>query len=77
MHALVVVTWINDRLHNVTLKPKMQAQSLSDAAGVETVTLHFHKGEVFTGGSERGVQYLKEHPVVELSFTSYFYESKH
>ena len=55
----------------------MQAQSLSDAAGVETVTLHFHKGEVFTGGSERGVQYLKEHPVVKVSFTSYFYESKH
>ena len=54
----------------------MQAQSLSEAAGVETVTLHSRKGEVFSGGSERGLQCLKEHPVVELSFTSYFYESE-
>ncbi|XP_064400991.1 uncharacterized protein LOC135347065 [Halichondria panicea] len=66
------VTW--PKIQKVMRQMNSGAQSLSDAAGVETVTLHFHKGEVFTGGSERGVQYLKEHPVVELSFTSYFYE---
>ena len=43
---------------------------------METVTLHFHKGEVFSGGSEKGLQFLKEHPVVELSFSSYFFESE-
>ena len=54
----------------------MQAELLSKAAGVETVTLHFHNGQVFSGGSEKGLQFLKEHPVVELSFSSFFFESE-
>ena len=52
----------------------VQAQLLTEG-GVESVTLHFHKGQVFTGGSDRGLQFLKEHPVAELLFTAYFFES--
>ena len=33
------------------------------------------EGGVETGGSDRGLQFLKEHPVAELLFTAYFFES--
>lgn len=67
--SLCMLLHLTQMLHNT------QAQLLSDAAGVETVTLHFHKGSVFTSGSELGLQFLQDHAVVKLSFTSYFYES--